>query len=848
MVNFDYPQKDWYKHVKLCGCTGCIAASREQSRKQESSTVKTMNHGYLDSGILKNDSTPELPLSPQNSSPRNFVPTISFDTVPIQGVSPDDEDAEDYYDYSHPYSNPEGSSSQLNYTLEEYYNNEDTSYYADYQGSRGYLGIDDWNSGASTAASKSPSKYSGRAFSAAKFDVLPDGRRVRIDYPSKPTILSDSFVINKTHKDWRQKWKERKVQIEMRKFHEDSLWYRYPDILFPKTNVDLSDLPVINDEGVAYNSNERANMKRIAKVVRTPVGFPVSPRIILCHISGRMHTWVALDWALKSFITDSDHVVVVANLPKMASRFGRSSRSTSRSRSRSRSRSVRRSSSTNPNSSFGSHNVETMVKYKNEEWCEGYTVGDIEQVLANLIQYITFIIPPTRAIKITVEIMIGTTKQVMIEVLNLHSPDLLVAATTQYKENDSLIEHGSQRLTSVLATYYPLPVFLIPAKRMFLFGMQLEKGIINKQKLLYGMPDRQKIISVKSTPVLPSNSTAAASKKELLAGVLHDDDEQDHGDDDDDGRDDDDDDDDDDDEKEDVEEPSFILGGEREIDDSEITSIDSEESRSIAENGDETNNLKNSMTRVSKLRDYYRQKIQKSFSMINQNPSLSAQEKYVSKFNTVINASIKFTNELESTNSPSILELQRIITGGEKHKGFRKKSMLDVVDLPVSKPKPKQQAVNVGRSVPGDPTPKKSTRIKFEANVKGVDGSTALQQYTNEDPLGELPPLRQVKSLSQSNLKKYGSNTSLRKVHSASNGGVLNSSKSNDYATLSNNKRKRGFLGSLFGSSRTGSASSINPNITSPPTSRRSSISSNENIAAVTSNIGKRKKKWGFLK
>ncbi|AMD22524.1 HHL246Cp [Eremothecium sinecaudum] len=798
MADCCYPQKDWYKHVKLCDCADCFARGNKQVIKGSKRTLDMDRKYGLDEKVLcVNDRSLDIGSSPRSISPSQFIPTISFDTVPMQGISPEEEEGfeEDYIDG---YRGTDGENGAYNYSLDEYYNNEDTTYNSDYHGLWRRPMSEEFCRSISPRRSRSPN-FRAAGGVMGKLDILPDGRRVRIDYPSKPTILSDSFVINRTHKDWRRKWKERKEKIENVRAQGASQWYRFPEILFPEPKVDLSDLPVVNDEGVAYNSDQRANMKRIAKITRTPVGFPVSPRTILCHVSGRRHTWVALDWALMQLMVETDHIVVVANLPRASMRgaFRLHPSSRSSSRSRSRSRSVRRPGSTNVNSSLG---LGTMVKDKDEEWSEGYTVGNVEHVLQNLLDYITFVVPQDKAIKVTVDIIIGDTKQVLVEALNLHSPDFLVVSSTQYKDNDGLLDHKSKRLTSVLARQYPLPVFIVPAKRMHNFEMSSEGSAFKREKVAGDVSDQQ--LSLPSPAYRPRLVTMHTSPSVMCRG-------------------------------------GFSMA---EVDDainaSDITSIDSDVSEQ--ENQTHSCSLAGSFNRVSKLRENYRLRTKDEFSKIDANTSLDADKKSTAKIDSLITASMEFNKELESSGSESILQMQRMITGGEKHRGFRKKSMLDVLDIP-TKPKRKsmiQTSVSQGSELP----PRKST-IKFEDNVKGSDGSTAVQQMGSDESLREMSPLRQVKSLSQSSVQ-FGSNTTLRKVRSA-NANALNRTKSNDSITSAGKRKRTGLFGALFGGSA--SASTSTSTVTSPITSRRSSMSSNEG-AAATIPSGRRKKRWGFLK
>lgn len=143
------------------------------------------------------------------------------------------------------------------------------------------------------------------------------------------------------------------------------------------------------------------SQKRKERVLSEKVGFPNTPRTILCHISGRKHTWVALDWALRTLIQNTDHIVVLANLPRLTKNNfedndsmrerkrmlmmmddSRSVSSARRSRSRSRSRSI----CTRRALSLGPEESDSKLKHQNFiEWTSGYTQNEIERKLQDLL-------------------------------------------------------------------------------------------------------------------------------------------------------------------------------------------------------------------------------------------------------------------------------------------------------------------------------------------------------------------------------------------------------------------------------------------------------------------------------
>lgn len=357
----------------------------------------------------------------------NFVPGVSFDTVPLlAGTACEDFDEGHCSDHT------------LEYTEEEFYDNECSPDFLRPSGNDRLMVPFSHSRSSSPLRGQSGTSMSLIDSTMNGLDgihVGADGRITRTDYPSRPTIVNDALVINRTHKDYSALWLKRKEQIDQR-LRSREAHFVFPDILFPPEKV--ANLP-LSDGYTPLSKEER----RKALIIGKKIGYPNSPRTILCYISGRKHTWVSLDWLLKRFSQDVDHLVIITNLPKMSNHR-------SRSRSRSRSTAPRsRSAAPSTHSSSGVSSIQRTLsadghgdhnKHVHEhwlEWASGYDADQIKETLNNILRYVTTILPDHRAVKVTVEIVIGKLQKIVVDAINVYGPDLIVLSSLRSKPDES---------------------------------------------------------------------------------------------------------------------------------------------------------------------------------------------------------------------------------------------------------------------------------------------------------------------------------------------------------------------------------------------------------------------------
>ncbi|SCU88555.1 LAFA_0E13366g1_1 [Lachancea sp. 'fantastica'] len=716
----------------------------------------------------------------EESEEEKYVPSVSFDTVPLlAGIACEcsDDNHDDH---------------MLEYTEDEFYDNEAPT---DNYGHLGYLSEYDLID----------SKIDGLD----GFHIGRDGRITRTDYPTRPTIVNDALVLNKAHKAWLTLWRQRKASIDSR-LRSPSAHFVFPDFVVPAE----SNPKITSASGYSPLTKEQ---RRRALIISKKVGFPNSPRTIVCHISGRKYTWTALDWLLKRFSKDVDHLVIIANIPKM---------SNNRSRSRSRSRSaVRRSRSAAPSRPH-SGNFETMHRtfsagptdeqnrQQHDEWLEwasGYDAGRIKEVLKNILDYVMCILPENRAVKITVEIIIGKTKHILVDSINVYFPDLMVLSSVRSGETESMVKWKSRSLIDKACQTFPVPIVLVPVKKL----LDLESTV--RDDLDEQIKTKANENSAQMPPLQHSNTAP---------GVL------DH-----------------------IGTSDHSVTGSSASETAESSPLEND----VSAVSSVSSSLKNNATTAdSQLKDdlvALRRKTKSRILDLENDNSLSVDKRLVSGFDEILNSTLKFADLLDALNqsTESLVELKKVFTGEAKNQTPRSnRSMLDVVDSPKASSsrqhkrrtpvKAKFQLPSAQASHPGSAANTANTsipkvQIQFAPEVKGKDGSNMSGRDEIERTLSYDATLRPHSS---HGIEGALRETDLRKVRSAS---VLKPTKS---ATMGQDIKKmsKGFF-FLFGGSDSGANSGSGSLASTPSSSRRNS--SGSEVTGLTLNTPKKKRRSRFF-
>lgn len=184
---------------------------------------------------------------------------------------------------------------------------------------------------------------------------------------------------------------------------------------------------------------------------------PVLPRrVILVYISGRKHTWVALDWILRSFIENGDTVIVAA---AMNHSLGR-----------------KQTRNSNYPSPLNFQAKTARVRFRQRTRPEF-----IKSITSNVMNYCLKVVNPDVISRITVEILEGKTKDVLRDMYRLYEPNIVSTASKVNSRNSAPLKSwNSSRLSDRLVKNFPLPVLVVPALNMARFERSLRRHIMKE--------------------------------------------------------------------------------------------------------------------------------------------------------------------------------------------------------------------------------------------------------------------------------------------------------------------------------------------------------------------------------
>lgn len=237
-----------------------------------------------------------------------------------------------------------------------------------------------------------------------------------------------------------------RVLSPMRSGSDVGLFCNTPKVAYPTT-------PIITHRGCTYTKTHRDFEKLYSYELYTKENNylkPVLPlRTILVYISGRRHSWVALDWILHNYIEHGDTVVISSAVyPEIVAL---------KRRRRSAYSSYRGSSS--------------RIRSKPR-------LQHLKLTTHNIMNYALEVVNPNIIAKISVDLTVGYTKDVLKDMYKLYEPNLVCLGAKQNSRISApLRSWRSSKITDRLVKNFPLPVIVVPAMNMRNFELNLADEI-----------------------------------------------------------------------------------------------------------------------------------------------------------------------------------------------------------------------------------------------------------------------------------------------------------------------------------------------------------------------------------
>lgn len=247
-------------------------------------------------------------------------------------------------------------------------------------------------------------------------------------------------------------------------------------------------------------------------------------RRVLVYISGRKHTWVALDWAVRRLLANGDTLVVVGAITHTPRRYQPKSSFHSRYL-RARLPGVLPSRAFLPHpdalSAISDSDSDDLLVRELEEAEKRNQPQHVMGVANDIMEYVFAILGPELVVRVAVELVVGDTKHVLQDMYSHHRPHMVVCSAKMRKHMQAPIKTWRlHRLTDRLVKNFPLPVMVVPAVNMggfetHLFG-KLARGEIEVPRVEAGP------FSLVYQPEGPGDSDSEEeSEDEDDAGSIH---------------------------------------------------------------------------------------------------------------------------------------------------------------------------------------------------------------------------------------------------------------------------------------------------------------------------------------
>ncbi|PIS53118.1 hypothetical protein CJI97_002779 [Candidozyma auris] len=202
---------------------------------------------------------------------------------------------------------------------------------------------------------------------------------------------------------------------------------------------------------------------------------PILPRrVILIYISGRQHTWVALDWILRNFIEHGDTVIIASAINHKLAPPAQG------------------------HTNFPSPKTYTPMTEKVRQR-QRSRPEYIKSVALSVMNYALNVINKEIIAKVSVEIIDSHTKDALKDMYKLYEPNLVcVGSKVNTKNSAPLKSWQSSRLSDRLVKNFPIPVIVVPASNMGEFEKNLSEQMNREAE-----GDFSKEVSSEDPPIDP---------------------------------------------------------------------------------------------------------------------------------------------------------------------------------------------------------------------------------------------------------------------------------------------------------------------------------------------------------
>lgn len=209
-------------------------------------------------------------------------------------------------------------------------------------------------------------------------------------------------------------------------------------------------------------------------------------RTLIVYITGRRHTWVALDYTIAKLLRHGDHVVVMSRVPLSC-----------------KNDIIKKS--TSPSSSRHSHH-----RAKNNKLDPSL----FRNIARDIKRYVEFLISDSTVVKFTIDLVLAdSTNNVLKEAVSIYDPSTIISSTKPNLRFLRKATWGTSKITDRLVQNFELPIIVVPAFTLNEFEVTYFEKLVNQKRLISNLEKikeklRQFDINSAPLPSIPSTKEA----------------------------------------------------------------------------------------------------------------------------------------------------------------------------------------------------------------------------------------------------------------------------------------------------------------------------------------------------
>lgn len=229
-------------------------------------------------------------------------------------------------------------------------------------------------------------------------------------------------------------------------------------------------------------------------------------RTLLVYISGRRHTWVALDYVISRLLRNGDHIVIVARVPSSFKRQF-ANKNSLRSRGNNDVDSIDEVHDHSRPSSSGKNRIHPRL------------FRDVEE---NIRKYVEFLIDDRQIVKFTTDIALFDRTSILLKkCVELYEPCTIITSTKPNLRFQRKHTWNTSKISDKLVKLFQIPITVVPAFTLNEFEISFFDQLIAEKKLTSNL-DRIKNklktfdFSSSSIPSVPSTREQEINNSNLL--------------------------------------------------------------------------------------------------------------------------------------------------------------------------------------------------------------------------------------------------------------------------------------------------------------------------------------------